>query len=245
MSLHDAIRSSSVELAKTLIAQGANVNQKDKMNRTPLHIAAWKGDIDLIQLLIRSKASLSDCAMDGFTPLHFAAQSGAANCCEFIVNKNRSLLSARISKGNKTALHLAAAKNHVEAVKVLLELGADASAQTNNRKTARDLTSNPNIHRLLDEASQQRGIKKIKLSSEEDAITKTSPTKDDLSVSLGETKDFHQEGHQSHIELALADQTEECSSGIEINSNKVIDDDNPKRKRESDEFRIASSSNVI
>ena len=48
-------------------------------------------------------------------------------------------LSAKIKKGKKTALHLAASKGNLEACKALVEAGAELLAKTTLKQTALDL----------------------------------------------------------------------------------------------------------
>ena len=52
------------------------------------------------------------------------------SCIELLIKKDKSLLSQRVTKGNKSALHLAIAKDKVEVVSTLIRLGADLNAKT-------------------------------------------------------------------------------------------------------------------
>eukprot|EP01041_Mallomonas_annulata_P013034 gene13034-27510_t len=176
MLLHNAIRNEAIEEVKTLIASGSDVNEKDGMSRTPLHIAAWKGNSAIIKLLIQSKASTSEVAKDGFTALHFAVQSGDVDSCEVLIKKNKSLLGSRVSKGNKTALHLASAKNNVALVRLLIALGADITAQTNKRETAFDLTNSEDVKTVLLESLKVKTQSKAK--KEMSPITSEADCKD-------------------------------------------------------------------
>lgn len=51
-ALHDAARSGDIATLTSLIGQGANLDQKDRINRTPLHLAAWAGHADCVKALI-------------------------------------------------------------------------------------------------------------------------------------------------------------------------------------------------
>ena len=125
LTIHDAVRKSDFEAVKSILTSGSqNVNDKDKFKRTPLHIAAWSGDHNMVELLLRFKADPSAIALDGFTALHFAAQKeNGALACEYLVKKSAKLLHAKISKGQKTALHVAISKGNTEVVEKLLDLG--------------------------------------------------------------------------------------------------------------------------
>jgi ankyrin repeat protein len=148
MSLHDAVKNLRIDEVRTLIATGSNLNEIDKLKRTPVHIAAWTGNVEILQLLIRSNAQLTDKAMDGFTPLHFAAQSSSSDasvCVKILVKKCKSLLNQRITKGNKSALHLAAAKGNLSVIRQLIELGADVNDKTSSGQTVFDLAKSEDI----------------------------------------------------------------------------------------------------
>ena len=44
-SIHEAARDGNVEELNNLMAQGVDVNSRDKLSRTPLHLAAWAGQV--------------------------------------------------------------------------------------------------------------------------------------------------------------------------------------------------------
>lgn len=43
VSVHDAARNGNLDQFNQLVAEGADLDQKDKLQRTPLHLAAWAG----------------------------------------------------------------------------------------------------------------------------------------------------------------------------------------------------------
>ena len=54
--LHIAATSSNPEIAKLLVARGANVNARDNNGTTPLHIAAYTGRKELVEFFLSKGA---------------------------------------------------------------------------------------------------------------------------------------------------------------------------------------------
>ena len=126
--MHTAARENAIEELQNLIVTGKyDINEKDGMKRTPLHLACWAGNVEVVKLLIRSKAKTDAIASDNFTALHFATNT---EIIKALVKSNKALLHARVSKGNKTALHMAVSKGNIEIVQCLIDLGSDVTAKT-------------------------------------------------------------------------------------------------------------------
>ncbi|MBV9300893.1 MAG: ankyrin repeat domain-containing protein [Acidobacteriaceae bacterium] len=64
------------DVAKLLLARGADVNAKGGHGTTPLHDAALLGHKDVAELLLASGADVRATDTFGMTPLHRAADSG-------------------------------------------------------------------------------------------------------------------------------------------------------------------------
>ena len=61
------------EVAKLLIDNGSDINQKSTMG-TPLMAAVVKGNIEIAKILIAKKANLNETDSNGTTPLMYAVQ---------------------------------------------------------------------------------------------------------------------------------------------------------------------------
>jgi ankyrin repeat protein len=83
--LHSAAAAKEVEIARLLIASGADVNARQaEMGFTPLHEAASNGNIELATLLIEKGADINATTNDGKTPLAFAIERKQETMVEFL-----------------------------------------------------------------------------------------------------------------------------------------------------------------
>lgn len=148
----DTAIGSSDELTKYIILSCMlDVNSVNSLGQTPAHLAARSLNHKFLKVVeeLGGKINLQD--KDGDTPLIKAAS------CNVPISKISTLKlliskSAKVNIQNKlgfTALHYAAEKNDVEAVKLLLANGADKNLKTNDGKTPAELTTNKTIKKLL------------------------------------------------------------------------------------------------
>ena len=104
--------------------------------RPPLYCAARKGaPRSILDLLAAKGADVCWANENGYTALHMAAQGGHVEVIRALYGTHGADLNAQGSAGY-TPLHVAARNAETAAVKVFLELGADASLRANNDRTA-------------------------------------------------------------------------------------------------------------
>jgi ankyrin repeat protein len=72
--LASAAAAKQTDLARVLIAHGANVNARAASGHIPLHEASANGNVELVKLLIESGADVNARTDDGKTPLDFAVE---------------------------------------------------------------------------------------------------------------------------------------------------------------------------
>jgi ankyrin repeat protein len=129
--------------ARVLIGGGANPNDvMPKTGLTPLIVAAATSRTEVAALLLDTGADPEAVAADGFTPLHYAAQNKeavkmvsallrhGAKLDVRLIQKKPTIAASGIVLQGATALGLAAEINNLDAVKVLVEGGADPSIPT-------------------------------------------------------------------------------------------------------------------
>jgi ankyrin repeat protein len=69
------MRNEGVGEVESLIANGADVNARERYNRTALHFAALTGNLDVVELLIANGADILAKDVDNLTPLDNAISS--------------------------------------------------------------------------------------------------------------------------------------------------------------------------
>ena len=125
-----AARDGQVEVVRTLLQEGADVNAARGDGLTALHLAAEAGNQAAAEALLAAGAAVDAGTRIGrYTPLHLAVRSGhgavAARLLEAGADPN-----ARTTNSGVTALHLAAgAIDGGSAVAALLDHGADPNAR--------------------------------------------------------------------------------------------------------------------
>ena len=139
--LHCAAGRNREQMVEFLLEQGAQVDMKDEYGFTPLHCAASRGYVRIVKLLLE-KGAMSDARSKiGDTPLHLVARNGQEGVIPILL-ENGALVDAKNDEGAKTPLILAIQglftkrENRIEAVKALLEGGADVGAVNRNGWTA-------------------------------------------------------------------------------------------------------------
>ncbi|XP_017788869.1 PREDICTED: ankyrin repeat and death domain-containing protein 1A-like [Habropoda laboriosa] len=134
--LHMAARYGHRDAVKMLINAAANVSAVNKKHQTLLMCAAQGNNVRVMEYLAEAVESLNGDATDctGATALHHAASAGHPIMITALSSVPRIELNATDNKG-QTPMHCACAEEHLEAVEVLIELGANVDAQDNEGNT--------------------------------------------------------------------------------------------------------------
>jgi ankyrin repeat protein len=129
--------STSLEIVKLLIENGADMEARDGTGRTVLMIAAAKDYFDKAQLLVQRGANVNATTTRRLTPLHFAAGGGKSPEIVRLLLDAGVDIEARDDTG-RTALFVAAScsREHTAVVQALLDAGADLNALDEHERTA-------------------------------------------------------------------------------------------------------------
>jgi ankyrin repeat protein len=116
-----ALQDGSLKAADALIAwPRTKVESRSPKGESPLMLAAFKGNLEQVRKLIARDADVNK---TGWTPLHYAATGGHVPIIQLLLDEN-AYIDAE-SPNKSTPLMMAAKYGSPEAVKLLLEAGAD------------------------------------------------------------------------------------------------------------------------
>jgi ankyrin repeat protein len=168
--LHAAAAAYRIDIARTLIENGADMAARNRRGAEPLHYAAdgapgsstWnpQAQAEMISLLIKAGANPNALDKSGVAPLHRAVRQ---RCAEAVDSLLRNGAAVRLkNKSGSTPLHLAVqntgrggagspeSKNYQrEIIELLLKAGADPRDKDGRGKTARQSTQSDWILALL------------------------------------------------------------------------------------------------
>jgi len=135
-----AVREPSLKAAEALIAwPKSNVEVRTAQDESPLMMAALRGHLDLARKLIARDADVNK---PGWTPLHYAATNGHLAIMSLLL-EHHAYIDAESPNGT-TPLMMAAHYGSPEAVKLLLEAGADPMLKNQLGLTALDFAQRAN-----------------------------------------------------------------------------------------------------
>ena len=127
----EAVRAGDFEMARTLLADGADVNTLQGDGATALHWAAHRNDLDAATLLIEAGADVDVANGLGATPLWLAAVNGSAPMVGLLLKAGASPnVSLRMGE---TVLMTAARSGDVPTVERLVSHAADVNAAEHDR----------------------------------------------------------------------------------------------------------------
>jgi ankyrin repeat protein len=126
-SLTEAVKTNDIGKINMLLSSGADVNDRDQLGETPLHVAAVRGYREASSLLIANGADVNAEDKRGLTPLHAAAWMGHTEIVTMLITEGADI-SARDEDG-VVALHAAALAGRKDAVALLITKGAAINAK--------------------------------------------------------------------------------------------------------------------
>ena len=124
--LHCAVSNGHGDMAKALIAAGADPAGVDVAGQTALHLAALSGQTDLVSHLVKLGVDTEAHDTDGNTPLALAVSHGRLETLQLLVRLGASVESR--SAKIRHPLGIALKEDRVDCMRALLASGADTEA---------------------------------------------------------------------------------------------------------------------
>nr|CAB3265089.1 protein phosphatase 1 regulatory subunit 12A-like [Phallusia mammillata] len=160
-ALHQACIDGNLDVVEYLVQHDINIDQEDNEGWTPLHAAASCGYMDIARYLVTNGANVAAVNSEGEVPLDIAEEDDMAEFLqqevdnqgldieaarnqerEVMVNDATQYRNACLSgekpilprhpKSGATALHVAAAKGYIDAIRILLQAGVSPNVQDND-----------------------------------------------------------------------------------------------------------------
>jgi ankyrin repeat protein len=81
--LHEAIRQGDLSIIKLLIASGSDINKRNLLGYTPLHVACLNDDVEVVRYLLDIGADIRIKTAAGFSSIVLSEISGCTLVSEF------------------------------------------------------------------------------------------------------------------------------------------------------------------
>lgn len=127
----NAAKNGDLELVKSCLSQGANIETQDEHGYTALMTTAHHNHLEVVKLLLEQNPNLDSKDYHGKTALMLTHNK---EILELLLNKGANIEA--MDDDGSTPLMLAAQNGYIEKVKLLLEHGADYDAKNNDAWTA-------------------------------------------------------------------------------------------------------------
>jgi ankyrin repeat protein len=126
--LPDAAMRGDKDAVRSLLKQKVDLNAAHGDGATALHWAAYNDDLETVKLLLAAGANVKAATREGaITPLFMACVNGDAPMVDALLKAGADANSAK--SNGATALMTAASSGNVDAVKMLLDRGANVNAK--------------------------------------------------------------------------------------------------------------------
>ena len=129
-ALHWTALNGDVPTMNVLLGAKASVEPVTRVGSyTPLHLASSRGHGAAVARLLDAGSNATAVTATGVQPVHLAAQAGSPDAVRALLDRGANV-NVRDETHGRTPLVFAVSQNRLEAMKLLIERGADVAAST-------------------------------------------------------------------------------------------------------------------
>jgi len=119
-----------IKAVQQLLNEGVPIETRmEDSRRSPLHVAVLKNRANITQLLLHHQADPNSVDNNCQTPLHLAALC-APDLCYMLVTAGADVNVKELFENGKSPLHILATQNYADAMRYLIEKGANINARS-------------------------------------------------------------------------------------------------------------------
>ena len=158
-SISNAVFRGHHEVVKLLLSRGASANDTKFQGLTLLNYCCQRNYIEIAKILIQAQANINYVSNNGYTPLFTSIMSSSVGLkniemCTLLINNGADIEIKDVY--DRTALFLACERDDENIIELLLKYNADTKVKNNAGLTAFEITNNPKILKMLNDAYENK-----------------------------------------------------------------------------------------
>ncbi|KAH9022306.1 ankyrin repeat-containing domain protein [Lactarius pseudohatsudake] len=145
--LYTASKNGQLDIVRSLLERGTDINERSTFRATALHAASGCGEVEVAKLLIERGADVDSQDRSGLTPLITALQYGQFEVAKLLLDHGADVNAD--TGGFTTALHIALSSGNLELIRLLLDRGAKVDVPDADGQTPRQLATHLGSYRTI------------------------------------------------------------------------------------------------
>lgn len=148
LPIHAACAKGNLDCVVLLGDRGADIDNKNEDEQTPLHLAATNGHFKVVEVIVqKDRNSVMDEDEDSNTALHLACTNKRAKCVEILLNNGADVQSRNAKKW--TPLDCAASVGAIHCAKLLLQYDSPIDPMDRNKTTPLHLAAQNGHNKMI------------------------------------------------------------------------------------------------
>ncbi|KAI9455689.1 ankyrin repeat-containing domain protein [Lactarius psammicola] len=135
--LYTASKNGQLDIVRSLLDRGFDVNEKTRRRNIALHGASFNGHLEVVKLLIECGSYVNSRNISGWTPLHITSSKGHLEVTRLLLDHGADVDIKTRNPEQWTPLHFASSMGHLDIALLLVERGADLDIRNASGRTAR------------------------------------------------------------------------------------------------------------